>query len=435
MITENLGPASPGVDFVRCVHRGGDGYVVFVGQGGGRWSEYSVRLDRLQAGFDELSDDLNCDAYVSINTTFRAAGRLPNRVAVERGHRPTAAVKYLNACFVDLDFYKEGVDEATALERISDLESTSAIPPISLLVDSGRGIWALWLLYDPDNESRPPKGDPVHYWRSYNEWVHVQEEIGRKFRDLGADPCACDAARVMRLPASINSKCGRQVQLLRVSNCAYSLPEIASLLGIRMPQVSEKEAKHPSRPPVSVSRSKTGYRRLNELRLRQFQRLQQLRGGFREGCRNYAALLLAIFLRGTGASEQAIAEAVRQMGRQCRPSLPPFETERQLKSALGRKWRITDARIAEWLGITDEEASHLETWRAAGDDRPRSTQGTRKSERQAALRRVIESDQVHGLCAIAEVLRAAGFAASPETVRRDCLEIGVGRKRLSRRQR
>ena len=69
------------------------------------------------------------------------------------------------------------------------------IPPASLVVHSGRGVYLKWLLKSPLPQAALPR------------WNAVQPEIvSRGLADLGADPKARDASRVLRLVATCNTK-------------------------------------------------------------------------------------------------------------------------------------------------------------------------------------------------------------------------------------
>jgi hypothetical protein len=78
--------------------------------------------------------------------------------AAERGdaygyplHR-TDRLRYINTCYVDIDFDKLGLDGGTVIGRIVNLQDSGQLPHASMIVRSGHGIWLLWLIHDVEAE-------------------------------------------------------------------------------------------------------------------------------------------------------------------------------------------------------------------------------------------------------------------------------------------
>ena len=70
----------------------------------------------------------------------------------------------------------------------------TGIPPASLVVHSGRGLYLKWLLKSPLPQAALPR------------WNAVQRELVSRLADFGADPKARDASRVLRLVSTCNTK-------------------------------------------------------------------------------------------------------------------------------------------------------------------------------------------------------------------------------------
>ena len=143
----------------------------------------SYRVDVLPQVLAALDPDI--DSYMSQATFFR-----PNRRLVNLWHLPL--------CFVDLDTYKTAYgklhEEPLSLavrQRLADV----GIPPASLVIHSGRGVYLKWLLKSPLPQAVLPR------------WNAVQRELVSRLAEFGSDPKARDASsRVLRLVSTCNTK-------------------------------------------------------------------------------------------------------------------------------------------------------------------------------------------------------------------------------------
>ena len=124
------------------------------------------------------------DLYASVNT-------------FHNGIRREGRARQLNALYLDFDFYKiEKYKHKTPQEftEVLNEEFKDFIPP-SFYVTSGRGVYAYWLLNDTWATEKSKK-----------LYKKIMESMVKKFKEYGADPCATDVTRVLRLPSTINSK-------------------------------------------------------------------------------------------------------------------------------------------------------------------------------------------------------------------------------------
>ena len=162
-------------------------------------------------------------------------------------------------------------------------------------------------------------------------------------------------------------------------------------------------------------------------------KLQELRGGFSEGCRNFAAFLLASILAGLGVPPEQVIERVQELGARCKPPLSGRECSDAVKSVVRRRYRFSNATIAQRLEITPEEAEQLETWLPAGVTK--AVQGTeevsRCNETQKARRNAIIEiiEQGGGVLPstreMSKLLKDKGHKASNYTVHRDYRALGL----------
>lgn len=107
----------------------------------------------------------------------------------------------LSSLFLDVDCYKIGLDPAKAETLLLLKCEEERFPLPSLVIHSGRGIQVKWLL----DKSLPRPALP--------RWNAAQRELVDLFAELGADPAAKDASRVLRLVETVNSKSGTVVHV------------------------------------------------------------------------------------------------------------------------------------------------------------------------------------------------------------------------------
>lgn len=183
------------------------------------------------------------DVYLSMN-------RFKGRRKVLQQH-----VRELSALYVDVDHYNvpglagrspEAVYKM-ALERLRD----AGIPEPSLALCSGQGLYLVWL--------HGPVG-----WKELPRWQDCQYRLWGLLSGLGADPKARDAARVLRVVGTTNSKNGGPVYSLRDTGPRRPFEELAGsilpadtgedeerpwaeLCDIRTQRASRREYKAPRR--------------------------------------------------------------------------------------------------------------------------------------------------------------------------------------------
>ena len=108
--------------------------------------------------------------------------------------------------FVDLDTYKDerlaalGLD--ALLEEVTGCCEERDVPQPSLVIFSGRGLQLKWLL----TEQLPAYALP--------RWSWCQRVLCERLAPLRADPAACDAARVLRVVGTVNSRSGCEARVV-----------------------------------------------------------------------------------------------------------------------------------------------------------------------------------------------------------------------------
>ena len=152
----------------------------------------SYRIEHLPLVLDRL--DPTCDSFLSQAQFFR-----PTRRVIHLWH--------INLCFVDLDVYKSDL----AGQGLNDVVQTlrrycgdEGVPLPSVIISSGRGLYAKWVLERPLPQAALPR------------WNAVQEALLGKFAPFHADWKARSASQVLRLVQTVNTKSGECVRVLHV---------------------------------------------------------------------------------------------------------------------------------------------------------------------------------------------------------------------------
>lgn len=157
------------------------------------------------------------NVYVSMNTFYK-------------NKRDVESVKRLNAFYVDLDCYKLGLDKNIVLSTLEDDYFGWEIPHPTFIVDSGRGLYLIWKLRNEDRKALP-------------RWTVVQEWLCEKLKAFGADPACKDAARILRVPFSYNSKSKTEVTIRAFNDLTYSIYDIMKEYEITAKKAHKKNDK------------------------------------------------------------------------------------------------------------------------------------------------------------------------------------------------
>ena len=229
----NQTAAGPIVDGICDLHRGPDGLVSFSRKTAAEgWEPLgAVSITRVRDQFPEFREEVQRDAYFSLNSahpnaTFRATRPLeaweptteygPEETVLLEGQKITvrketryrthsaiglryagtsqADLRWLNACYVDLDCTRIGVDLWSAYAGIGRAQDAGVIPPVSMLARSGRGWWLFWLLVDERNPAdgeaqingaRHTARTPQRAWpEKISEQTSVNRHTGRRLTGI-----------------------------------------------------------------------------------------------------------------------------------------------------------------------------------------------------------------------------------------------------------
>lgn len=126
----------------------------------------------------------------------------------------------LGLLFADLDTYKSritGGPESLTEQLLRHCQAVG-LPEPSIVVFSGRGLQAKWLLTTPLPQRALPR------------WNAVQDVINARLKDFGADSKALDASRVLRLVETVNTKSGELVRVMHHNPAGYCFDKLAKAL-------------------------------------------------------------------------------------------------------------------------------------------------------------------------------------------------------------
>ncbi|PRD63820.1 replication protein [Malikia granosa] len=271
--------------------------------------------------------------------------------------------------FVDLDTYKlpelAGLSAEAQLERLLRLCETAGLPQPSLVIFSGRGLQAKWLLDAP----LPARALP--------RWSLVQREIGRRLVDLGSDANALDASRVLRLVHTVNSKSGEVVRVVHNTGTRYDFDKLAdSLLEFTREQLTklrEDRAAREADPTQTKQRPATRTKghltaidtaALSNLRpfigaqlawdrLHDLRKLADLRGwtkGAPDGSRDLAVFVGASFLAQAVPNVPRFYDELRVLGREFAPHWTASMVNGSASAVIDRMKRLAKGEKVEFNG-------------------------------------------------------------------------------------
>lgn len=241
-----------------------------------------------------------------------------------RPNRRVVNLLRLGLLFADLDTYRVPALAGRAPDQLvaSVLYfcAEGGLPPPSVLIYSGRGIQAKWLL-----EGTIPR-------QALPRWNACQRYLVDRLAHVGADSMAKDASRVLRIVETVNSKSGEVCRVVHVQSGAdgepirYNFEYLAEALlpaarwtieQQRQEQAEQRERRATKKPFLLVPGGKAdnlrGFsgRQLAWDRLEDLRKLAELRGGVSEGSRMQHLFWRLNFLLLSGAtnSKQMYHEA------------------------------------------------------------------------------------------------------------------------------
>ena len=286
---------------------------------------------------DLLGQDFNKEnVFMSLNTFYSTFRRLEY-------------LKELKAQFIDLDTYKTGFTKEQILMNLEENYFNQSIPRPNFIVDSGRGLYLIWLL-----NSVPSKALPL--------WKAIEEYLYSLLKPFGADRQALDPTRVLRVPGSINSKSNTIVKVIDQYDYVYDLREIQKEF---LPELEERKAKKKGRPSKTVFIHRE--RSLYYARIQDIIKLCELREYDLKGHRELVLFLYRYYLCSFLEDTEKALQDVLELNREFIYPLMKIEVIRATRSAekvylsKDKQYRYKNETLIELLNITEFEETHMST--------------------------------------------------------------------------
>ena len=352
-----------------------------------------------------LEQDFNQEnVYISINTFYSTFRRLEY-------------LKELKAQFIDLDIYKTGFTKEQIIMHLEADYFNKSIPRPNLIIDSGRGLYLIWLL-----NSVPSKALPL--------WKAIEEYLYSVLKPFGADRQALDPTRILRVPGSINSKSRTTVKIIDQYDYIYDLREIQKEF---LPELEERKAKKKGRPSKTVFIHRE--RSLYYARIQDIIKLCELREYDLKGHRELILFLYRYYLCYFLEDTKKALEDVLELNREFVYPLSETEVIRATRSAekvylsKDKDYKYKNETLIELLAITELEETHMTTIISDKEYKRRKNIRNKKAygEKLRADGKVSEKDKIAERRAKIKDLLAEGLK------RKDiCLQLDISIKTYKR---
>jgi hypothetical protein len=318
-----------------------------------------------------------------------------------RGRRRIAKLLSLSSLYADLDFYRfpelDYLHPYMVLELALEHLERAAIPPPTLAISSGRGLYLVW-------QHEHLKRSALPRWnRCHSRLVEVLEAFG-------ADAQARDAARVLRVVGTLNRE-ETVYSLLSVGE-VYGFGALADrILPFTQAELYElriqRALRAPKRPHERLFALPKGYDQgtLWEARLSDLQRLRELRffDSQMTDYRHRWLFLSGVAMSWLATSPRAMQRELYELAREA-GSWSEEYTAGKLASVVNRtyaafrgehvewrgwefdpRYRYSNQRIIELLEVTSEEEREMKTIISEDERRQRDREEKQRERREAGM--------------------------------------------------
>lgn len=358
-------------------HQGADGWITVAKKSEKGFKQYHYKPDELAV---ELSKWLGEDVYFSQNTFYKPQRKIEN-------------IRQLRSLYIDLDFYLFNYEPSWVLGKLEHEYFGESVPNPNIILFSGQGIVLIWLI------------EPVPY-KALPLWQAVQNHLLSVLNELGGDSKAVDAARVFRIDGSTNSKNGAEVKAEYRHDHKYELRQIQTDYLPELEHEVNPQKKKKAGRKKKVAQLFNTYR-LHHTRLLDLVKLVELRNYDVTGHRELICFLYRYWLCCySNDPTEALNQAVTFNLEFTKPLLLK-EVERATRSAekawearnneeanrIAREkgypaagYNISNAKLIDWLDITEDEQTHLQTIIGSNEKRSRKRIANEKIRREQGVK-------------------------------------------------
>ena len=405
-------------------HSGADGYITLAKKINGTFVQRNYKPEQLA---EQLSNYMGEDIYYSQNTFYRPQRRIEN-------------IRELRSLYVDIDCYQFGLKPEWVMGKLELEYFKQSIPEPNLAIFSGRGLVLIWLI------------EPVTY-HALPLWNAVQKYLLGELKELGGDPRGIDAARVFRLAGSVNSKNGATVHVEYRHGYKYALRDIQYDY---LPELTPKPKTEKPKP----GRKKKIVRLFNlytlyHARVLDLTKLIELRNydvtGYRETiCFLYrywtccmcddteTAYLQTKSLNDTFTHplpENELKRATQSAEKAYKAKSDKAANEMAIKQGYpGAGYNISNAKLIQWLDITQDEMEHLLTIINPKEKRRRDLKAKEQKRREEGVRTKEQKaeDDKKAVLAKVEIIRSILKEKPNLSVRALAKESGIPKSTVGR---
>lgn len=326
------------------------------------------------------------NVFISLNTFYSTFRRIEY-------------LKELKAQFIDLDIYKTKFTKEQILMNLEANYFNKSIPRPNFIVDSGRGLYLIWLI-----NSVPSKALPL--------WKAVEDYFYNVLKPLGADRQALDPTRILRVPGSINSKSNTKVEIIEQYDYLYDLREIQNNF---LPELDENSPKKKGRPSKTVFIHRE--RSLYYARIQDIIKLCELRGYDLKGHRELILFLYRYYLCYFLEDTQKALEDVLELNREFIYPLRETEVIRATRSSekvylsKDKQYKYKNKTLIELLDITELEETYMTTIISDREYKRRNNEYNKKKykEKLKSEGKMTKNEEIEQLRAKIKTLRAKGL--------------------------
>lgn len=292
------------------------------------------KIESLEEGLNGyFSNGYSTDLYQSMNTFISR-------------ERTIQSLRYLNALYIDIDCYKVNMRKESVLYFLENDCYNSVIPEPSLVVDSGRGLYLIWLL-----EQVPSQALTL--------WNVMQNYLYNALKEFGADRSALDASRVLRVIGSYNTKSESFVKVVDFNNIRYALKDLKAEY---LPKIKPKKVKNKNEKSISqTQKSKKIYYfndfSLYKTRLEDLLKLAELREYDLSGRREIFLFIIRYYATLVYDEDEA-EKLVFELNEKFQNPLPVNEIKSTYSNYIN-KYKYKNSTLIDLFDITQKEMQFM----------------------------------------------------------------------------